>query len=311
MAMGLAIKKILVSGASGLLGLNLALEAARHYTVIGVVNEHPVKTDGFQVVRSDLLAGDGVKTLIDQTKPDAIINCAALANVDACEANLSLAWRLNADLPGEFAVAAAQAGIPFVHISTDAIFDGQRGDYSEADEPNPANNYARTKYLGELKVSQSYPAAIIARVNLFGWSMSGKRSLAEFFFYNLQAGESVPGFTDVFFCPLLVNDLAQILLEMMEKRLEGLYHVFSPECISKYDFGMQIAKRFGFDGKLVSPRSVEQGGLQAARSPKLTMDTTKIKQALGHALPGVMRGIDGFYELAQQGYAQRLLQMNG
>ncbi len=306
----MAIKKILISGASGLLGLNLALEAARHYTVFGVVNEHPVKTDALQVVQADLLVKGGVKALIDQTKPDAIINCAALANVDACETNLSQAWSLNADLPGEFAAAAGRAGIPFMHISSDAVFDGQRGDYSEADEPNPTNNYARTKYLGELKVSQTYPGAIVARVNLFGWSMSGKRSLAEFFFYNLQAGKPVPGFTDVFFCPLLVNDLAQVLLEMLEKRLEGLYHVFSPECISKYDFGMQIAKRFGFDSKLVSPRSVEQGGLQAARSPKLTMDTTKIRHALGHTLPGVVQGIDGFYNLAQQGYAQRLLQMN-
>lgn len=307
----MAIKSILVSGASGLLGLNVALEACKHYKVFGIVHEHPLKTDSFQTIQTDLMADGSAKDVIDQTKPDAVIHCAALANLDACEADLSMAWSLNADVPGAFAEAAKRAGIPFLHISTDAVFDGRRGQYSETDVPYPTNNYARTKYLGEMKVSQAYPAAVIARVNLFGWSMSGKRSLAEFFFNNLQAGQTVQGFTDVFFCPLLVNDLAQILMEMLERRLEGLYHVFSPECISKYDFGMRIARRFGFDEKLVKPCSVEEGGLKASRSPNLTMNSKKITQVLGRPLPDVDKGITGFYELFKEGYPVRLRQMSG
>jgi dTDP-4-dehydrorhamnose reductase len=304
------IKHILISGASGLLGLNLAMEAAKRYSVFGVVNEHPFKTDVFKIIREDLSTASDLKDLFNQTKPDAIINCAALANVDVCESNLSLARRLNADLAGAFAVEAGRAGTPFLHISTDAVFDGQRGDYSEEDEPNPTNIYSRTKYLGELLVSNSNPAAIIARINLFGWSMSGTRSLAEFFYNNLQAGKSTPGFTDVFFCPMLVNDLAQVLFEMLEKNLSGLYHVFSPQCISKYEFGVRIARRFGFDDRLVVPCTVEEGDLKAARSPMLTMNSNKVAAALGHALPDVDRGISGLFDLAQQGYPLRLRQMN-
>jgi len=304
------IKNILISGASGLLGLNLAIEAAKQYSVFGVVNGHPLKTDVFKVLRANLLTEGAIKDIFAQAKPDAVIHCAALADVDACEANLSLARRINSDLAGALAVEAGRAGIPFMHISTDAVFDGQRGDYTEEDDPNPTNIYARTKYLSELLVSNSNPGAIIARVNMFGWSLSGKRSLAEFFYNNLQAGKSTPGFTDVFFCPMLANDLAQILLEMLEKRLTGLYHVFSPQCISKYEFGVRIARRFGFDEKLVIPRSVEEGGLMANRSPMLTMKTAKIIAALGHPLPHTEQGINGLYELAQQGYPLRLRQMS-
>ena len=95
-----------------------------------------------------------------------------------------------------------------MHVSTDAVFDGQAAATTEQDTPNPLSIYARTKLDGERGVAEANPDAIIARVNLYGWSLSGRRSLAEFFFNNLSAGKRVKGFTDVYFCPLLANDLA-------------------------------------------------------------------------------------------------------
>ena len=86
-------------------------------------------------------------------------------------------------------------------------------------------------------------------MNFYGWSLLGQRSLGEFFYYNLSAGAQVMGFTDVIFCPLLVNDLAELLLEMLEKDLHGIYHVVSREHQSKYSFGVMLARRFGLDEK--------------------------------------------------------------
>jgi dTDP-4-dehydrorhamnose reductase len=146
-------------------------------------------------------------------------------------------------------------------------------------------------------------------VNLFGWSASGKRSLAEFFVNNLQAGRRVNGFTDVYFCPLLVNDIAHLLLHMLERDLHGLYHVVSSECLTKYDFGMRLAQRFSLDETLITPSSVSAGGLAAARSPNLTLDTHKLSTALGHPTPTISPAIDRFYTLFQQGYPQRLKRM--
>jgi dTDP-4-dehydrorhamnose reductase len=298
--------RILITGASGLLGLNLALEAASEHTVFGLVHQHNLRTQAFHVIRADLLEPGAIQSVLDETQPDWVIHCAALANVDACETNPQQAAQLNSEIPGKLAQYVARGGARLVHISTDAVFNGQRGQYSEEDEPNPLSVYARTKLAGELAVAQANPEAIIARVNLFGWSVTGQRSLGEFFFNNLQAGKSVMGFTDVFFCPLLANDLGQILMRMLEKRLSGLYHVVSRECISKYTFGVRLARRFGLDEDLIRPASVSQAGLKAARSPHLTLQTRKLARALGTPPPDLSTGLERFYALYQQGYPQHI-----
>lgn len=300
---------ILVTGASGLLGLNLALETSREHVVYGVAHSHSLKTEAFTVINADLLAPGAVERVLDLTRPDWVIHCAALANVDACEADLALARQLNTELPRLLAQHVARGGARLVQISTDCVFDGSRGDYTEEDTPNPLSVYARTKLEGEYAVLEADPSALVARVNLFGWSMSGKRSLAEFFFNNLSAGQPVMGFTDVFFGPLLANDLAWLLLGMLEKHLSGVYHVVSSQHTSKYAFGVEIARRFGLDAGLISPASVAQVGLKAARSPNLTLRTDKLASALGQPIPNFSTGIERFYTLYQQGYPQLLQQL--
>jgi len=181
-----------------------------------------------------------------------------------------------------------------------------KGDYAEDDEPNPVNAYARSKLAGDLAVLATYPQALVVRTNFFGWSLLGKRSLAEYFYYNLSQGEPVKGFADVFFCPMLVNDLADVLMAMVGKELSGLYHVFSPTGLSKYDFAVRLARQFGFDEALILPTKVADFGLAAARSPLLTMDSKKAARDLGCELRGFETGIRRFYELEQSGYPQRL-----
>jgi dTDP-4-dehydrorhamnose reductase len=309
--------RILITGASGLLGLNLALNTAGTHEVYGVTNHHLLHNTPFHVLQADLLERNALERLLDTAQPDYVIHCAALANLDDCEADPDLAHRLNAEIPGKLAALVAKGGarakvIRLVHISTDAVFDGARGDYGEEDAPNPMGVYARTKLAGEGAVMAANPQAIIARVNLFGWSLMGRRSLAEFFFNNLSAGKQVMGFTDVYFCPLLVNDLAGILLSLLEKQLSGVYHVVSREATSKYNFGLAVARRFGLDESLIAPTQVADSGLKAARSPNLTLRSAKLAAALDthHAgIPSWQEGLERFYELYQQGYPQRLRQL--
>ena len=258
------------------------------------------------MLQADLAEAGAAQRLLDQAQPDWVINCAALANVDQCEASPDRARQLNSELPGKLAQYVARGGARLIHVSTDAVFDGQRGDYTEEDQPNPLSVYARTKLEGERVAAQAHPETIIARVNMFGWSLSGKRSLAEFFFYNLQSGHPIKGFTDVYFCPLLVNDLAQLFFQMLEASLNGLYHVVSRDCVSKYDFGVAIARQFGFDPALIAPSSVADAGLQAPRSPKLTLRSDKLTAALGQPLPSLSTALTRFHRLYQQGYPQQL-----
>jgi dTDP-4-dehydrorhamnose reductase len=150
------------------------------------------------------------------------------------------------------------------------------------------------------------PAAIIARVVIFGWSLSGERSLAEFFYNNLSQGKQVMGFTDVIFSPLLANELAEIFTSMLDRKLSGLYHVVSSESLSKYHFGLSLARRFQLDGRLIKPVSVARSGLRASRSPNLSLHSDKLARALGKTLPTISTSLDKFYTLYQQGYPQLL-----
>ena len=298
--------KLLLTGASGLLGINLAMEAMREHEVIGV-DRGKLKSAPFPVRRADFLKKDEIHSILDTTTPDWLINCAALANLEKCEEDPGQARRLNTDLPGELAAACAKRNIRFVHISTDAVFDGTKeGIYSEEDETSPPGVYSQTKLDGERAVREAYPRALIARVNFYGWSLDGRRSLAEFFVNNLSEGKNVNGFTDVIFCPMLVNDTARLLLEMLQKNLNGLYHVVGAQAMSKYQFGVEIARTFGLREDLISTRSVEGSGLISRRSHNLWLSIHKLSTDLGHEIPSFSTGLTEFYTQFQQGYPQKI-----
>jgi dTDP-4-dehydrorhamnose reductase len=197
--------RFLVTGASGLLGLNFSLQAAEKHNVFGIFHKHGLKDAPFTVVQSDLISPGEIQRVLEKAQPEVILHCAALANLDVCEANPEKAFQINTRVPGELAVEARRLGIKMVHISTDAVFDGQSGEYTETDPTNPINTYARTKLAGEQAVMDANPDALIARVVFYGWSLRGARSLGEWFVNNLSASRQVYGFTDVFLCPQQVN----------------------------------------------------------------------------------------------------------
>ena len=300
--------RILITGASGLLGLNLSLMKFEGHTLVGA-DRGKLHGTPFELVPADLTQPGAVSRLLEAARPDAIIHTAANANVDACESDPDGARYLNAEIPGMLAEACAKSAIRFIHISTDAVFDGMKPDagiYTEEDVPNPLSIYAQTKLDGERAVLSANADAAVARVNFFGWSLSGKRSLSEFFYNNLSTFQPANGFTDVYFCPMFVGDLAVTLIRMLDKNLSGLYHVIGSEPLNKYDFGQRIARQFGFDPALVLPKSVEESGLKAKRSHNLRLSVHKLSTALGGSIPGVSTGIEQFYTQAQQGYPQKM-----
>ncbi len=298
--------RLLIPGASGLLGINLAMEAMREHEVIGV-DRGKLKSAPFRVFSTNTLNRAAIESILDDAQPDWLINCAALANLEECEEHPELATVLNVDLPAQLANACAERSIRFVHISTDSVFDGEKEDaYNEDDVPNPLSLYSQTKLDGEHATFSENPDAIVARVNMFGWSLRGRRSLGEFFVNNLSEGKNVNGFTDVLFCPMLVNVTARLLLEMLEKNLSGLYHVVGAQAMNKYQFGREIARTFGLRESLIAPKSVEASELTAKRSHNLWLSTHKLSTDLGHEIPSFSTGLAEFYTQFQQGYPQKI-----
>ena len=298
--------RILVTGASGLLGLNLSLGMIGTHTIVGVDRDKLSGTP-FELVKADLLEPGTCSRLIDEVQPDAVIHTAANADVDACESDPEGARLLNAEFPGQLAELCAKHDIRLIHISTDAVFDGTKdGIYTEDDAPNPLGVYAQTKLDGERAVLSVNSDAAVARVNFFGWSLSGNRSLSEFFYNNLSKGKQANGFTDVWFCTMFVGDLAEALVRMLEKDLSGLYHTVGSEALTKYDFGVKIARQFGFDERLIQSISVDASGLKARRSRNLQLSVHKLSTDLGLEIPGVSTGIRKFYTQYAQGYPQKM-----
>jgi dTDP-4-dehydrorhamnose reductase len=197
--------------------------------------------------------------------------------VDWCEQHADQATKMNTDLPVRLAQLALELGARFIHISTDAVFDGKRMNYT-----------------------------VVARVNIYGWNAQNKQSLAEWILSQLATGKPVPGFTDVYFTPILVNDLAEILFAVLDRGLSGLYHIGASERISKYEFARRVAVEFGCNPNQVVPTSVNGAGLQAKRARDMSMNTEKISAALGRPMPNIESGLRRFRELRDTGYPQRL-----
>lgn len=298
---------LLVTGASGLLGANL-LSVARGlgHDAAGITNQHALQVPGTKSFQADLTESGPTRELISSLKPTQIIHCAAATNVDWCEDHPHEAEKINAHASGVLAEIACELGAQFVYISTDSVFNGERGCYGEGDEPGPVNCYAKSKLLGEQAALRSHPGALIVRVNIYGWNVQPKLSLAEWILQQLRASETVPGFTDVSFTPILVNDLSERLLMMLAQRLTGTYHVSGSEKVTKYEFARRVAAVFGFDDAKVLPTQLAEARLRAPRPRNTSLDTVKISSVLGSAMPSVDEGLHRFRALEQQGYVNQL-----
>jgi dTDP-4-dehydrorhamnose reductase len=277
----------LVTGAPGFLGANLGLHLAGRVDRVGVARTLPSTPANYdEWIAADLTEPSALVAEIEQRRPDVVVHAAAMASHEACERDPGLADLVNAQAVGVISAAAQRAGSRFVLISTDAVFDGARGHYSEADEPSPFSAYGRTKRAGELLALAS-PGALVVRTNFFGWSPSGHRSILEFFVNELGAGNAVRGFTDFTVTSAYAPALCGYLERLVDLRATGVVHVTSLDALTKYEFGVTVAGEFGLDARLITPTTAD---VEPPRNRDLSLDVSRAESMLGAPL---MRQRDG------------------
>ena len=299
--------KLVVTGGSGLLGSNLALEFCRAgHQVTALFRRHGLRMPGIATVACDLTDPEGLSRVLAGARPDWIVHCAAATNLEWCQANPQECLRINADVPGEIAALAVGMKVGMVHISTDAVFDGAAGGYCETDQTSPVNHYGHSKALGEAAVLREMPAALVLRTNIYGWNLQPKTSLAEWALGLLQRGSQVPGFRDVVFSPVLVNSLAGGILALVNSGRSGIFHAASRDHISKYDFIRELAAVFGLDPTLVRESSVADSALTVRRPRNTWLRSDKLAAVLDRPLPTIREGLEAFRDLDQSGFAHRL-----
>jgi dTDP-4-dehydrorhamnose reductase len=284
------MKPILISGARGLLGANLRMD----YAKLGL----PVS--GIDRSTCDLTDAAETARVVREIEPGCIIHTAALTQVDWCESHPEETWRSNVEASRTLAQIARQIGARMVYISTDSVFDGTRGYYSETDEPRPLNVYARSKLAGERAVLAELPDALIVRTVIYGWNLQPKHSLAEWILSRLESGSEVQGFDDAVFSPILVNDLGSLLLELVERRASGVCHVAASEACTKFEFACAVAETFGFDPAQVRRASLRSSAMTASRPLNTSLDTALASRLLGANLPGVRQGLARFRSAAKE-----------
>ncbi|MDR2844542.1 MAG: SDR family oxidoreductase [Puniceicoccales bacterium] len=265
--------KIILTGASGFLGREVAQAAARRgHQVIALcgAQERPV-IGAVRVLPSDLSEPQSIERLLLDEFPDAIINCAAASTLEACDANPDLAQRLNVALPQYLAKIANHLSARLIHISTDMVFDGARGHYAHTDTPAPLQLYGETKLAGEKEVLQyGRTNAVVLRVPLLsGNSADGTRSLHERLLALWAQGLQAVLFTDEIRQPVSAGNLADVLVELCERNtLSGVYHWAGTDALSRYEIGRRIAAHLGLEPDAVVTPASGAATAPTARRPR-------------------------------------------
>ncbi len=290
-------QRLLVTGVTGLLGSALMREALSSYDVWGWARRPHATPLPCRFEAVDLLDEAAARRAAEAARPDVVIHAAALTSVDECESDPSAATAANVGGTRHLLEALRGHACRFVFISTDAVFDGRRGGYTENDAPAPLHIYGRTKLAAEETVLADRPEALVTRTAFYGWNILPKESLGEWVLGRLRAGETVPGFTDLLFSPLLANHLARLLLTLTGSKASGVLHLASADGCSKFDFAVRLAAVFGFPPGRIVPRICGTGRLVAARPQNVTLNAGRAATMLGRPLPTIEEGLREFLKL--------------
>lgn len=285
------MKRLLVTGGSGLLGGMIVWEGANQYDITTTYFNRDIDFPGVDCRQVDLTDDDQICSLA-QLDPDVVINCAALTDVDRCEREPQVAEARNVGIAERVARLADNADARLAHVSTDAVFSGTRRNYAVDDEPAPVNVYGQTKLKAESVVREVHDDNVVIRTSIYGWNLTSGQSLAEWMLSKLRNGETVPAFEDAYFTPIYTGDLATCLFELVDSDLTGTLHVTGSERCSKLEFAHALADVFNLDEDLIEPSSINDADFDAPRARDLSLSVERAEDRLDCSLPTVHEGLE-------------------
>jgi dTDP-4-dehydrorhamnose reductase len=272
--------KLLITGASGLYGSKLAQLALAQGIEVYSSDIQNLSVYG-NSVKLDISGKEQVEAAFKTIKPDAVVHAASLTDVDKCETNKELAWKVNVEGTKNIADAAKASGSFLIYISTDYVFSGAKGRYKEADVPEPINYYGLTKLKAE-EIVRAQNEFFIARPSVIYGSTpaAGKVNFALWLIEALRKGERVKIVTDQWNTPTLNTSLAEMTLEVIGRRLTGVWHLCGASRVSRLEFAEQIADAFGLDKGLIDGVLSSQFTWPAKRPMDSSLDTSKAQKTL-------------------------------
>jgi len=281
--------RLLVLGGNGVLGSNVVSAAmARGWEVVAT---HHSDRPGFDVPSHQLDIRDSARfeSLLDRVDPAAVVNCAAMTDVDGCESDPDLARAINGDAPGKVAEVCAARGSAFCHVSTDYVFDGSdRELYGESADPNPIQVYGESKLAGDAAVRDAHPSPLVVRPSFVYGVHRPDGSLAGFPAWvrdRLLAGETLSLFTDQHVTPSRAGQVASVLLRLLADGERGTCNVACRTCTTPYDIGVALRERLGREEVPIEAASQGDVDRPADRPRHTCLDVSKVEDRLDTAQP--------------------------
>lgn len=279
--------RILITGGTGLLGVNWAFARKHQDEVILAAHHRQITIEGVLLQKIDLTSAVNIFSAIEEIKPDFVVHAASLTSVEKCEHNLNLAEEVNVDLAFNVAKACNASGVKLVHISTDHLFAGDRPFVEERQSLEPLNAYGTTKARAESLVLGVNPDSLVVRTNFFGWGPSYRKSFSDFIIEALRNGFEVKLFYDVFYSPILI----EVLIEKIEKLLlvgaRGIFNIVGDDRITKYQFGLYLAKEFELNVGLIKPISIHSLNELVVRPLDMSLSNKKISNIIDCKVGGI------------------------
>ena len=274
--------RITVTGANGLVGSRLChWLVVEGHTVTAVARGTRRAPGGFEYLECDLADEAQTARILDAALPQAIIHTASMTEVDACERDPAAAFAANVTAAANVARRARLLDAHLIHVSTDYVFDGQHGPYDEQARPDPIGTYARTKWLGEEAVRLLAGSWCIARTAVvYGYPPSRRPNFGSWLVDTLRKGEPVRLFEDQWVSPSLALNVAEMLGELAQRRLAGIWNVAGGEVVNRMQFGVTLCEEFRFDRSLLHPSRLADSGLASPRPPRSGLIVDKARAQL-------------------------------
>jgi dTDP-4-dehydrorhamnose reductase len=289
------MKRVMLTGGGGFVAGNIITQSAPGIEIHAVeAREVSFFRDNLSWYTVDLLDTPALERLFARIRPDVVVHAAALSDIDFCEAHQDHAARVNVGVTRVLAELCRAANSRMIYFSSDSVFDGETGNYSEADEPNPLNAYARTKLQAESIVSQTLRDWVIVRPSLvlglpafatgnsFLWRMV----------QSLRAGNTVAFPGEEIRSPIDVLTLSRAILELAEQDYKGYLHLSGNDALSRLIMARRIARRLGYDETAVVDRMPGVEGGRARRPRDVSLSNRRAREILGTPFHGFGEELD-------------------
>jgi dTDP-4-dehydrorhamnose reductase len=291
------MKRVLICGSNGLFGQRLAMILGHEteYEVLNTSHHRQFVLDRhlFDYTQLDITNKSDVKSLVTSFRPDIVVNAAAMTNVDACETQRELAWKVNVVGVENLVEVARRIDCLLIHLSTDYVFDGKNGPYKETDRVNPINYYGKTKLAGEnVILAGGISSAILRAIVIYGAGINVKNNFALWVINSLREGKTIRCVDDQIGNPTHVSDLAASVVKVIEQERSGLYHIGGADAVSRNEFAVKAAEVFGLNSSLIQRTTSIDLHQTAPRPMVTTLVTMKAQEDLDFHPMSVVQGLE-------------------